>query len=244
MAYQRMLPGGPYVSETGARQAMLPGGPVIGENVTGAAAITGAGQIATAEAFGSPTIGGVLDAAGIATAEAFGQPAIAAGVEAVGIASAEAFGGPALAAGVADAGGIASQEVLGQPTVTPGDVAPSAPAPGGSNLIRLPLIPREWVQGRTGDEPAAPKPTPQPAWRIAGAGGIDTAEALGAPTIGTELQLAGIASAEAMGRPVIALRLGPRSIPTAGPAVGDPLLATPPRPIAVRLREESLLQLA
>ncbi len=69
-----------------------PGGfPQVG---AGAAAITGAGQIATAEAFGSPVIGAVLDAAGIATAEAFGQPAIAAGVEAVGIASAEAFGSP------------------------------------------------------------------------------------------------------------------------------------------------------
>lgn len=84
----------------------------------GAASITGAGQIAGAEAFGGAALAPAISAAGVASAEAFGQPAVsvAAAIVAAGVAGAEAFGAPVVAAGVA-AAGIASAEASGQPAV-------------------------------------------------------------------------------------------------------------------------------
>lgn len=104
--------------------------------------ITGAGQVASVEAIGSPGLTLSINATGIISSEILGQPAvlnsiIAAGittgetfgtldlqivVDLAGIASAEAFGLPVVSVpgaawGIVDAGGIVSQEALGNPSV-------------------------------------------------------------------------------------------------------------------------------
>jgi hypothetical protein len=94
-----------------------------------AQSISGAGAIASAEAFGTPTVtpGAVtVHPSGIASAEAFGTPTIihAALLAPSGIASAEAFGTPTVTLGAVILGpsGIASAEAFGTPTVTVGIV--------------------------------------------------------------------------------------------------------------------------
>jgi hypothetical protein len=84
---------------------------------SGAHDITGAGQIASADAFGQPTLSLIVNAAGIASAEAIGQPTVIAVVSAQGIASAEAFGSPGVVA-VVGLVGIQSAEAFGFPTVS------------------------------------------------------------------------------------------------------------------------------
>jgi hypothetical protein len=89
----------------------------IGE-YTDAGSIIGAGNIASAEAFGSPAISATISTQGIASSEAFGSPVVGDQgiVGAGGIASAEAFGGVVLSAGIS-ASGIASAEDFGSPIV-------------------------------------------------------------------------------------------------------------------------------
>ena len=110
----------------------LPRSADAGGSITGAGQIAGAqafggvalapqvaaAGVASAEAFGQPTVApvSVIDAAGISSAEAFGAPAVSAGVAAAGIVSAEAFGAAVVGAVVA-AAGVASAEALGQPGV-------------------------------------------------------------------------------------------------------------------------------
>ena len=67
----------------------------------GAASITGAGQIASAEAIGQPTVTPVsgaatIDGGSVASAEAFGAPSVALSVSAAGIASLNRSGRQAL----------------------------------------------------------------------------------------------------------------------------------------------------
>ncbi len=75
--------------------------------------------IASAEAFGTPSIALVVFPAGIASAEAFGTVSVELAVAPAGIASEEAFGTPVITAGaVIMPAGIASEEAFGDPTVT------------------------------------------------------------------------------------------------------------------------------
>ena len=108
------------------------------------ASVSGAGGIASGEAFGVPTVTGtapyaVSGAGGIASGEAFGVPIVAAGgvypiVDAGGIASGEAFGVPTVTSlgvySVSGAGGIASGEAFGVPTVSADGIASVSDAGG------------------------------------------------------------------------------------------------------------------
>jgi hypothetical protein len=124
-----------------------------------AGGIAGAGQIASAAAFGTPSIAASITAAGIASAEAVGAPVVGGGVAASGIASAQALGAPVVAAGIG-AAGIASAEAIGAPVVNGAGIfaagIPSAEAFGAPAVVA----------------------------GIAAAG-IGSGEALGQPTIGT-----------------------------------------------------------
>lgn len=56
MAYERQIPGGPFVNETTANEAQIPGGPFINEGVTGALAVsTGIGALTCSGL--APTLG-------------------------------------------------------------------------------------------------------------------------------------------------------------------------------------------
>lgn len=72
--------------------------------------------IASAEAFGTPSVQLNIDTAGIASAEAFGTPSVQLNIDTTGIASAEVFGTPSIQLNI-DTTGIPSAEAFGNPTV-------------------------------------------------------------------------------------------------------------------------------
>lgn len=126
--------------------------------------ITGAGNIASAEAFGTPTVAPqavTVTPTGIASAQAVGTPTVVPGpvtVSPSGIASGEAFGTPVVGTpgpsqDVAPSG-IASAEAFGVPTITTGAVTvsptgiPSAEAFGVPTVgEQQPFAPRLPIQG-------------------------------------------------------------------------------------------------
>jgi hypothetical protein len=124
----------------------------------GGASITGAGQIASAEALGQPALSVGIAAAGVASAEAFGAVAVSAGVSAAGIATAEAFGSPSVSPSVS-AAGVASAEAFGSPALA---VAIGAAGIGTGEAFGQPSV------SISGEVIAV---------------GIQSAEAFGAPTI-------------------------------------------------------------
>lgn len=132
-------------------------------NQSSAAVVIGAGGIASAEAFGLPTVFAhwpIVDDDDIASQEAFGQPAIT------------------IRSIIADAGGIASAEAFGQPTVS--TAGGEAPAQSGGRRRRAPWWlhePRPWTEAR---------PPYQFVVQVVDAGGIPSAEAFGLPTITTQ----------------------------------------------------------
>lgn len=183
----------------------------------GGGTITGAGNIASAEAFGSATVvPGVVTVTptGIASAEAFGTAQINQTISGAGnIASAEAFGSSTVVPGVVaitGAGDIASAEAFG-------DAAVSA---GGSFITGAGDIASAEAFGSATVLPGAVT--------IIGAGGIVSAEAFGSAALGLYLLGAGgIVSAEAFGS--AAVQLGTLTITGAGniasgEAFGDALI--------------------
>jgi hypothetical protein len=109
--------------------------------------ILGAGQIASAEAFGAPVIAAQVDTAGITSAEAFGDASIQAQIDSAGIATGEQFGEPLVEAVATDAeilmAGIPSEGAFGSPQIyvrrrTSGGVQTPTPKP---DLRR-----REWLR--------------------------------------------------------------------------------------------------
>jgi hypothetical protein len=134
-------------------------------------AITGAGGIASAEAFGTPTItvGPVtITPSGIASAQAFGAPTVTAigTISPSAIPSSEAFGTPTVSSLVALApAGIASAEAFGTPTIA-------------SFVV---LAPAGIVSAEAFGTPAIAVGTV-----VIAPAGIDTAEAFGLPTVTVE----------------------------------------------------------
>ncbi|WP_162594129.1 hypothetical protein [Variovorax sp. PBL-E5] len=152
---------------------------VIAVKSATAGGITGAGQIASGEAFGAVVVGAGVAPAGIASAQAFGAPVISAGIAPAGIASAGAVGAPALGGGIT-AVGIASAQALGAPTVAASVFAAGiasaeafgAPVVGGIGIFAA-GIPSAEVFG----QPAVAA--------VISAAGIVSEEGAGAPTVGT-----------------------------------------------------------
>jgi hypothetical protein len=161
--------------------------------------ITGAGAIATAEAFGTGQLDHKLSGAGaIATAEAVSTgDKVNHGLTPTGIASAEAFGVAKVNHGLSSAGGIATAAAFGTPTV------------------QLKLVP---VGIASGEVFGTAKLN-----HILTAVGIASGEALGTPAVQLILQAVGIASVEAFGTPAVSLAtvIAVSSIPSAE-AFGTP----------------------
>lgn len=192
---------------TGIASAEAFGSPSIKETVypTG---------IASAQAFGSPSVRVTAAPAGIASAEAFGSPSVRQTVAAAAIASAESFGAPAIRETVT-AVAIASSEAFGSPsirqTVTPAGVA-SAEALGAPAVLET-----VYAAGIASAE-AFGSPTASPAGgatTTAEPVGIPSGEAFGSPSVNQIVHPAGIASSEAMGGPSAASSVHPGGIASA-----------------------------
>jgi hypothetical protein len=196
--------------------------PVGTASAGGAASISGAGQIASAEAFGtsvlllqvsvaglatgegigSVAISGAIAAGGVTSLEAMGSPAFATAIIAAGIANAEAFGQPNVgiaAQEIAGAGNVGSAEALGQPALTVSIEAAgtdSAEAIGRASL----LVAIAAASISTTEAIGQPDVGGDPAQEITSAG-IADAVALGQPSAGAAVQASGIPSAQALGQP-------------------------------------------
>lgn len=171
--------------------------------VGGAADILGVGQIASAEVIGAPAVVAVESSAGIATQEAEGQPSIQPVVSGAGIASAEAEGQPAVQPVVASSG-VATGEVLGAPAAvavvqTAGAVSQEA--------VGAPAA----LASVSGAGVASSEIEGQPdVQAVVESAGIASAEAFGAPVVNTIsaqdiIDVGGIVSAEAFGAPTVTL---------------------------------------
>lgn len=140
--------------------------------------VVGAGGIASAEAFGQPTVtfrAVVVGAGAVASAEAIGQPAVSTRTAVAGagaVAGAEAFGQPAVTfrGAIVGAGAIASAEAIGQPIVS--FVGGQTLAPGGPRRRR-----------RTPRFMGMAPLLILPPHGVAAAGGIASAEAFGVPRV-------------------------------------------------------------
>lgn len=150
--------------------------------------ITGAGDIAGAETFGTPGLAPRVDPAAIASAEAVGAPSAEARVDAEAVAGAEAFGSPTLSDpnapySISGAGEIASGEALASPatsaTVAPDGIA-SAEALGAPGLAAH-LDAASLAGAEAFDAPTVS--TPPPAHSITGAGDIFDNVNFGVPSV-------------------------------------------------------------
>lgn len=220
--------GAPVPYRFGAPRAYVP-------PATGALTISGAGGIATAEAFGSPQLNFALTLTGIATAEAFGSPTMVlyvAGAGAIataeafgspalhftigltGITSAEAFGSPTMTIYVDGAGGIATAEAFGTPDVAP---TTSVALTGIATAEAFGSPSLHFTLGLAGIASAEAFGVPVLTLYVASVGGIATSEAFGVPDVAptTSVALAGIATAEAFGSPSLAFTLLLTGIATA-----------------------------
>lgn len=194
----------------------------------GAAQTVTATSIASAEAFGSPTLtpGAVtVTATGIASVEAFGTATVQAGAvtaTATGIASSEAFGTPTATAGTVQVSpqGIASGEAFGTPSVSQG--AGSAQSISATGIASSEAFGSPEVQPGTATiaPPGIGSGVVFGVPNLLGQVGIlpvqiFSAEAFGTPTLSqgaAQLLPSGIPTAEAFGRP--ALSGGARQPPT------------------------------
>ncbi|OUM01663.1 hypothetical protein A8M77_15430 [Variovorax sp. JS1663] len=147
--------------------------------------ITGAGQIASGEASGAPTIAATVAPAGIASAQALGTPGVGASIAAIGIASAEALGTPTVGAVVAPAG-VASAQALGAPAV---GAAITATGIASGEAVGAPVVNGAGIF----------------------AAGIPSGEAFGQPSVGAGIAAAGIGSGEALGQPAVGSGTQPTS---------------------------------
>lgn len=152
-------------------------------------AVSGAGAIASAEAFGTAQLNFTLLASGIASAEAFGTLGASFQVPLTGIPSGEAFGTAKLNFTLAPSG-IASGEAFGTPSVV-------------KTIAASGIVTAE----------AFGAPTVLPTYTITAAG-IASSEAFGAaavvqPLLPQTLLPGGIASAEAFGAAVVIAPLTP-----------------------------------
>jgi hypothetical protein len=163
--------------------------------------LSGVGNIAGAEVFGTAVITLTVSPGGIAGGEAFGTQSIQVTIaSAGGIASGEAFGTPVLSVDISSVGGIASGEAFGGATI--------------SAAIA--------VSGITSDEAFG---SADVSVNVSGAGNIASAEGFGTPNVSTAApvditDVGNIASAEAFGTPVISLTIAPSGV-ASGEAFGS-----------------------
>ena len=168
----------------------------------GAASITGAGNIASATAFGSGVVSVEISSAGIASGEAIGQPTVSTTVaaqnivDAGGIASGAAVGAATLSAGVL-AAGIASSESVGASVVSVAISSTGIASAGaiGSASVSAGVVATGIASGEAEGQPSVSVGIT--------ATGISSLESLGQPALSVAIVSAEISSAEALGQPTI-----------------------------------------
>ena len=170
-------------------------------NLTFFDVITGAGAIATAEAFGTTNVVENVGASGIASLEAFGTATIVSAVDASGIATAEAFG-TTNAVLLLDPSGIASLEAHGSTTVEQ--------AGSGTNIDPAGIATLEAFGTTNVVEVVAPSGIASlqafgtaNVVEVVAPSGITTLEAFGTSVLQTFLNASGIASLEVFGSATI-----------------------------------------
>jgi hypothetical protein len=186
--------GGTTISPTGIASAEAFGAPTL----TLAVAPT---SVPSGEAHGTPGIALQVVPTGMASGEAHGQPAVHLAVAPTGVPSGEAFGAAALALAVAPIG-IASAEAAGTPALSQGGT----------------IAPAGFDSGEAFGVPAlAQDGTIAPA-------GIASAEEFGVALLTHLLQPTGIGTGEAVSTPHLTLAITPAAIPS-GEAFGAPSIA-------------------
>jgi hypothetical protein len=184
--------------------------------------ISGAGKIASIEAFGSTVLGTIIASSGIAAVTAIGQPSVGTQAQEIvgtgGITAAEASGSPTIGAVMA-ATGIGTAEAMGQPVPYPvvtataiagaeafgsPAIAVAAVAAGIASAETLGSMELSATVAAAGITPTAAIGEPavggDPVQEITSAG-IASMAALGQPSTGAAVQTSGIASAQAIGQP-------------------------------------------
>lgn len=183
--------------------------------------ISDAGNIGTAEAFGTPQINLSITAAGaVASAEAFGTAKVNQNIAGAGaIASVEAFGTAKVNLSVAPTG-ITSAEAFGAPTVLiPQTVSPSSIASAeafGTSRVNLNIVSAGAIASTEAFGTARANLSIAPS-------AVASAEAFGTAQINQAITAAGIASAEAFGTAKINQSIAATGIASEG-AFGSPKL--------------------
>jgi hypothetical protein len=196
--------------------------------------------IATAEAFGSPSVSAILTTSpsAITSSEAVGAPSISTTltVSPSGVATAGAFGVPSVTATLtASPLGIATAEALGAPSLS-ATLTASPAGIAGAGAVGTPALSSTLDVAPSGLASAEAAGSPALSTSLTSSpSGISTAEAHGAPSldvpIGTEP--AGIAGGEALGSPALGGNLNtfPTGIASSealgSPSVGNPLPVNP-----------------
>jgi len=221
----------------------------------GSASITGAGAIASAQAFGGATLSPSVLPTGVTSAQAFGSATLSPSVLPTGVASAQAFGSPSLGwnALLMGVGGISSTEAIGAPSllvaVAPSGVT-SAQAFGGAG-VSLSVAATGVGTGEAFGQPnltwgvlaqnlvdvggiSSAQAFGQPtltwgvlAQNLVGVGGISSTGAVGSPSLPVAIAPSGVASAQAQGLPVLSAAIVATGVAT-GEAVGVPGYVGPP----------------
>lgn len=201
------------VSPSGIASGEAIANPVLSVN------IASAGNIASNEAFGSPSVStsAVINLSGvgdIASSEAFGTPAIACNVNTTSISSGEVFGSPTLSVNIASAGNISSSEAFGSAAIRSavsatgiGSSETFGNAALGVNIASAGNIPSGETFGNATISILA-------AIQISDAGNIASVESFGSPTLSAAIAPAGIASSELFGSPVFMLEISAQAIPS------------------------------
>ena len=188
--------------------------------------LIGAGQISSAEAFGTSALSAGITSSGVATAEALGSAGITAGISAAGIATAEAIGSAGIVAGVS-AAGIETVEAEGSPQFAAG-IAGSSIA-STEALGDATLTVGIQAAGITGIEAVgAPEVGGVAPANVVGAGAIASSGASGSPAVSAIVEGSGVSSAEGLGQPAVGIPAasvtGAGQI-TTGEAFGSPTAA-------------------
>lgn len=163
----------------------------------------------------------VSSAGGIASAEAFGTPTITVGISPSGITSGEAVGTQAVQAHLTNISGIASVEAVGTPTVG-GSITPAGIA--SSEAFGTPTITVGIASGAIASAEAVGSPTIQAA--VAVAGGIASTEAFGAPVMTLAVNPASVGSGEALGSPALSVEVAGVGNIVSAEAFGEPNVST------------------
>src|SRR3990170_627327 len=198
-------------------------GMMVAFKVASGVNLTNAGNIASAEAIGSPAVAVAVSSASIVSAEALGLAVLSVNLTTSGIAGAELFGSPTVStdAFITNAGGIASAEALGSPALAV-DLITSGIA--GAEAFGSPGLSLNLTTSGIAGAEAFGSPTVSTDAYLTNAGNIAGAEAFGSPELAVDLSATGVTTGEAIGQAALSVSLSASGI-SAADAYGTPDLS-------------------